>query len=160
MKYDNKHYYEAPRMFWTTRYEVNFDPVKKENIYKAKAEDKYQKFVNLSVYAKWLYQTLKELEHRHTGRKNNKYTAYYEGVKNTKNWFYCGIKKLSFLSQLSESTIRRARMELIKVGIIKTCKVRLIDKNGIRNPIRVTGYRVYGEIELGMIITEYDDYDD
>lgn len=148
MKYENQHYYEAPRMFWVVGYSKKYDPQLKKNVYTAHENDKYLPFSKLSVNAKWLYQTLKELEHRYTGKKNNIYAAIYEGVDNPKGWFYCGMEKLSFLSGLSESTIRRARTELESVGILKTCNVRLIDRNGKRTSIRVTGYRVYGETEI------------
>jgi hypothetical protein len=149
MKYDNTHYYEAPRIFWPVDYKKKFDEKKKANVYTTYETDKYKKYHELSVYAKWLYQTLKELEHRHTGKYNDAENAYYEGVDNPKGWFYCGSEKLTFMSGMSESSVKRAKKELIEAGLVKTCVCHLLDKNtGERTKIHVTGYRVYGETEL------------
>ena len=147
-KYKNTHYYEAPRMFWTVNYEHKYDEKLKRNVYKTADGDKYKKFHELSVYSKWLYQTLKEMEHRYTGKENDTYTVVFEGVKNPKNWFYAGIEKLSYLSGISPSQIKRCKKELMDAGLIKTCVCHLLDKRDEKTRIHVTGYRVFGETEL------------
>lgn len=152
MKYGNEHYYEAPRIFWPVDYEKEFDSKKRSNVYSVKEGDRYKKYHELSVNAKWLYQTLKELEHRHTGKDNDDEKAYYEGVNNTQGWFYCGGEKLSFISGLSDSSVKRARKELKDAGLVKTCRCYLLDKKtGKMTNVHVTGYRVYGETELFLI---------
>ena len=144
MKYGNSHYCEVPRMFWPVSYTKRFDETKKKNIYTEDNDDKYKKMYELSVYAKWTYITLKELEHRYTGVKNNGETVYYEGVENSKNWFYCGMDKLTFMTGVSESSTRKAVAELRNAGLIMTCTVWFI-KNGRRTGRSCTGYYVFGE---------------
>lgn len=149
MKYDNIHYYEAPRMFWPVDYTKKYDPEKKHNEYKTNSSDKYKRFHELSVYAKWLYQTLKECEHRYTGHKNDQYTVMFLGVDNPKGWFYIGIEKLSYMSGISVSQIKRAKNELLDAGLIRNCTCHLIEKKTEkRTTIHVTGYRIYSEEEL------------
>lgn len=152
MKYGNTHYYEAPRMFWPVAYEKVYDKGKKHNVYTTKPEDPYQKFHKLPVYTKWLYQTLKECEHRFTGKNNNdRYVSIYVNVDNPDGWFYVGIEKLSYMSGMSVTQIKRSKKELIAVGLIKTCVCHLIDKDTKqRTTVHVTGYRVYSEEELEM----------
>ena len=154
MKYENEHYYEAPRIFWVVDYESKRNDKTDKYDYTAKEGDKYLKFQNLSVYAKWLYQTLKELEHRYTGKKNDSYTVVFEGVTSPKGWFYCGMEKLVFLSGISESSIRRARKELEKAGLLKMCKVRVLSKETGKFLWNSKGYRVFGETELRYSVTE------
>lgn len=152
MKYRNKHYYEAPRIFWPVDYEKKFDSKKRSNVYSTQEKDKYRDFHELSVNAKWLYETLKELEHRNTGKKNDGENVYYEGVDDPKGWFYCGGERLSFFSGLSDSSVKRARKELKDAGLINTCVCYLHNKEtGARTKIHVTGYRVYGETELSIM---------
>lgn len=147
MKYGNEHFYEAPRIFWPVKYVKEYNSKKHENVFKTDASDKYAKYHELSVYAKWLYQTLKEYEHRHTGKNNNEITVIYEGVENDKNWFYIGNDKLSYVSGISRSQVERAKKELLAVGLIKTCRVHFI-RNGKKTKTYVSGYYILGETEL------------
>ena len=147
MKYDNRHYYQAPRLFWPVDYEKTHNFKTHENEYKTSEYDRYKKYHELSIYAKWLYQTLKEFEHRHTGKKNRAETVVFEGVENDKNWFYIGNDKLSYMSGISRSQVTRAKKELINAGLLKTCRVHFI-KDGRRTTTTVSGYRVIGETEL------------
>lgn len=146
-KHDNTHYFEKSRMFWPVEYTETYNEKTKKNEYVIDEHDKYKRYYELSVFAKHLYDTLKELEARYTGINNDAYTLIFEGVKNSKNWFYCGMEKLVFMSGLSESTVRRARKELLDAGLIDTGKC-WFTKNGKRTSQWVTSYRVYGETEL------------
>lgn len=147
MKYGNTHYYQAPRMFWPVKNIRSYDFKKHQNVYVTNDSDKYKEKSELSVYAKWLYQTLKECEHRYTGKKNHLDSVIYEGVENDHNWFYVGNDKLAYLSGISRSQVAKAKNELKSVGVIKTCKVHFI-RDGKRTKTSVTGYYVLGETEL------------
>lgn len=157
MKYDNTHFYQSPRIFWPSRIESKYDNVKHVNIYKATygENDKYIKYHALSVNAKWLYQTLKECEHRFTGAKNDSTQVIFEGVENTKNWFYAGTDKLVFMSGMSKSSVRRARKELIDVGLVRTCNVFFV-RDGKKTSRHTYGYFIFGETELEWAKIEDD----
>lgn len=159
-KYENTHYYQAPRIFWPRSVVKFYDKIKHINIYSPKyADDKYLKFHALSVNAKWLYQTLKEMEHRYTGIKNNTYTVIFEGVANTKNWFYAGTDKITYMAGMSKSSVRRARKELVNAGLIKMCIVSFL-RDGKKTNRHTYGYYVFGETELAWQEIEEDENDD
>lgn len=63
------------------------------------------KYINLSVSAKWLFVVLNELEQRYCSRD--------------KNYFYRTDSDLAEDSGLSLSTVKRAKKELIDAGLIK-----------------------------------------
>lgn len=142
MKYGNEHFYEAPRIFWPTQYKKKYNADERCATYTTDDNDAYKDYHGLSVNAKWLYQTLKELEHRYTGSHNN---AVFEDVDDDTGWFYAGIDYLSYMSGLSESSVRRAKSELARVGLIRNCRVRLIDSNGNPTKVWVTGYYLPSE---------------
>lgn len=163
MKYENTHYYEAPRIFWPSKCEVVSYDHKKHRVVYENTSGKYKEYHALSVSAKWLYQTLKECEHRYTGKENNRYHVIYEGVENSKNWFYVGGDKLAFMSGMCKRTCEKAKKELVKAGIIRTCRVHFRDKKtGRRSSWHLNGYYVLAEYELGWekIIDDNDEYFD
>ena len=95
------------------------------------------KYYQLSVSAKWLYMTLKFLEHKYTGENNN-YVAYVkQGDCPDEAMFYQSNKELAKQANMSVRTMQRARKELEDAGLIVTCSVH-VKGNPYSNP--TTGY--------------------
>ena len=78
MKYTNVHFFQFPRILWPVSYEQKYDKKTGKNTYTTDDDDKYLPYHKLSVNAKWLYVTLKECEHRYTGKNNDADTVLFE----------------------------------------------------------------------------------
>ena len=128
-KYLEGNYLQFPRIFW-------------DKIHNGKIIER-SRYRELSVNAKWMYTTLKNMEHTYTGKENDASTIFYEGVKNNKNWFYIETERLAYQCGMSESSVRRAKKELISCGLIDTCKVYFIDKYGNKSLKWVCGYYIF-----------------
>lgn len=131
MKRLKGNYMFVPRIFWWSTYEKNND-------------GKLKKYYNLSVHAKWLYITLKELEHKYTGTYNNEDYCRENGFLNDKNVFYVDMDRLAAFSNLSLSTVRRSKKELEEVGLIKTVSPKITGK-------KVTAYRLTDGIDFDEV---------
>lgn len=102
----------------------------------------------LSVNAKWLFVTLKELENAFTGRENSIERIIYEGVKDPKNWFHYDNVRLAEQAGMSVSAVKRAKKELVKSGLITTCKVYFVDEYGRKSLHYTSGYVIHDVWEM------------
>lgn len=102
-KYGNSFYFEITRYLWKEPYK------------------------NMSINAKWLYATLKEVEHRFTNKEQN--------------WFFVTDSELSELSGLSLSSVKRAKVKLKEIGLIKCGYMHWVDnKTGKKSEKKITSY--------------------
>jgi hypothetical protein len=83
-------------------------------------------FQQLSLYAKWLYVVLNELEHRFTGAK--------------KDFFFRSNEELAEDSGMSISQVKRAKDELRP--LVQMWKMHWIDERGKKSRKYVTAYRI------------------
>jgi len=83
----------------------------------------------LSRTAKWLYVVLNELEHRFTGAKVD--------------FFYRSNEELAKDAGMSLPTLKRAKKELIKAGLIETWNMHWEDpETGKLSEQHVTAFRI------------------
>ena len=129
MKRLSRCYMQIHRIFWD-RYR------NKRVVYKSP-------YKNLSVNSKWLYITLKEIENGFTGSKNNEDQVLWEGVRNSKDWFYHSLESVAEQAGMSVSSVKRSKKELTEVGLISTCRVFFVDQYGRKNPRWITGFYLH-----------------
>ena len=86
-------------------------------------------FYELSGSTKWVYVILNELEHRYTGEKEN--------------YFFRSNEDLAKDANLSVTAIKKAKRELIKLGLIETWQIHFRDvATGKISEKHVTAYRM------------------
>lgn len=83
---------------------------------------------NLSDHAKLLFLWLNELEQRYTGTNRDYFYRTDEMLANDMKW---NIK-----------TVQKAKRELKESALIKTVKVRYLNKDGKRSTYWMTGYTI------------------
>lgn len=105
-KYQAGHYLQLPRSLFTD-----------------------ERFMQLSDAGKWLYITLKELEHRYTGEKETFFFRSNEDLAGDCGWH---VKKLE-----------RIKGEVIKSGLIQTWQMHWENpETGKKTEKHVTAYRI------------------
>ena len=130
MKELTRNFDRMPRLFWLKR--------RKDGKFYKKGYGH-----SLSVNAKWVFMTLKELENSFTGKENNEETLFWEGVRNTKDWFYCSNEDLALECNLSVSTVKRAKIELEASKLISTCRVYKVKPDGTKSQHWLCGYYIH-----------------
>ena len=136
-------YMKFPRLFWLKR---DSDTGK----YYAQ-----QKGYKLSVNAKWLFVTLKELENAYTNRKNqSNYRIYFEGMDNVKKYFYQSNEDLAEESGLSVSSVKRAKQELVRSGLLEIRKAHFINQYDERSTFAISVYIIHDDVYLGDLFDE------
>lgn len=104
-KYGNSYYLELTRKLWESPYK------------------------ELSINAKWLYCTLKELEQRYCGR-------------NGRNFFIRSNEELCIDSGLGITTLKKAKTELAKSKLIIIGKAHWKQENGKLSEKHITSYTI------------------
>lgn len=84
--------------------------------------------IDLSDHAKLLFVWLNELEQRYTGTKQN--------------YFYRTDEMLAQDMKWNIKTVQKAKKELKASGLIRTSRVRFVDKEGKRSTFWMTGYTI------------------
>lgn len=84
--------------------------------------------IELSDHGKLLFLWLNELEQRYTGTKQNYFYRTDETLAKDMKW---NIK-----------TLQKAKKELKESGLIKTSRVRFVDKEGKKSTYWMTGYTI------------------
>jgi len=91
-----------------------------------------EKYIKLSINAKWLFVVLNELEQRYTGKN--------------KNFFFRSNEDLAVDMGVSVRTLIRAKNELIKTDLIHSWQAHFITNEGTpyekRSEERITCYRI------------------
>lgn len=86
-------------------------------------------YKTLSINAKWLFVVLNELEHRFTGEKQD--------------FFIRSNEQLSKDTGMSLSTLKRAKSELLKTGLVKTWKCHYVSNDtGKKSEVHYTAYKI------------------
>ena len=86
-----------------------------------------EKFQGLSIYAKWLYVVLNELEHKYSGDKVD--------------FFFRSNEDLAKDAGLKLSTLKKAKAEL--KGIVQSWQMHWLDtETGKKSEKHVTAYRI------------------
>ena len=83
---------------------------------------------NLSRDAKWLYVVLNELEHRYTGKDEN--------------FFYRSNEDLAKDAQMSPSTLKKYKRELIESGLIEHWIGHFVESDGKKSEKKCSFYRI------------------
>jgi hypothetical protein len=83
---------------------------------------------NLSRDAKWLYVVLNELEHRYTGKDEN--------------FFYRSNEDLAKDAQMSPSTLKKYKKELIESGLIEHWLGHFVGSDGKKSEKKCSFYRI------------------
>lgn len=104
-KYGNIFYIQLTRKLWTDEYK------------------------NLSIQAKWLYCTLKEVEQRYCGNGGNR-----------SNYFFRTDKQLSEDSGLPLRTLKRAKAELLATDLLSIKQGHWINPDGKQSEKHITSY--------------------
>ena len=87
------------------------------------------KYKDMSINAKWLYVVLNELEQRFTGKD--------------KDWFFRTDEELAKDAGMSEKTLKRAKSELRKSGLVEITLAHFVDKQtGEKSKKKVTAYKI------------------
>ena len=82
----------------------------------------------ISNNGRLLYMVLKELEQRYTG--------------DGKDWFFRTNEQLAKDCRFSLPTLKKAKAELVKSGLIKVGKAHYVDENGKKSSKHVTCYTI------------------
>lgn len=128
-KRQHGNFIQTPRIFWN-RYRDG------KVVYKSP-------YIGLSVYAKWLFVTLKEYEHAFTGRSDKiRDYIYMDEKTDGKDWFFIDNATLAEQAGMSKTTMKKAKKELEDYGLIETYKVYFIDSNGRKSTHWTTGYLI------------------
>lgn len=106
-KYGNTFYLQLTRKLWTDDYK------------------------QLSLQAKWLYCTLKEVEQRYCGNGNNR-----------DSYFFRTDKQLSEDSGLPLRTLKRAKAELLETDLLTIQQGHWINSDGKKSEKHITSYRL------------------
>ena len=87
------------------------------------------KYKDMSINAKWLYVVLNELEQRFTGTD--------------KDWFFRTDEELAKDAGMSEKTLKRAKAELRRSGLVEITLAHFVDKEtGEKSKKKVTAYKI------------------
>lgn len=86
------------------------------------------KYSTLSINAKWLFVVLNELEHKYTGTKEDFFTR--------------SDTQLAKDTNLSLSTLKRAKAELKQTDLIQTWKCHFVNTSGKKSKLYYTAYRI------------------